>query len=63
MLSRENEDHPSLQSIIPEKTYKVATNSFIGAHAVKAFGEGITLNDLGVLIRDVLIEDIKENGI
>jgi 5'-nucleotidase / UDP-sugar diphosphatase len=63
LLSRENENHPSLHFIKPANTYKVATNSFVGAHAVKAFGDSITLNDLDILIRDVLIDDIKENGI
>ena len=50
-------------SVNPEKTYRIATNSFIGAHATKAFGEDIKLKDLGVLIRDILIDDIRENGI
>ena len=63
LLSREHEAHSSTESINPDKVYKVATNSFIGAHAVKAFGDNIKLSDLGILIRDIIIDDIKENGI
>ncbi len=63
LLSRENESHSSIGSIDPDKTYKIATNSFIGAHAVKAFDNKIKLNDLGILIRDIMIDHIKENGI
>jgi 2',3'-cyclic-nucleotide 2'-phosphodiesterase (5'-nucleotidase family) len=63
LLSRESEQHPSISAIKPGKTYKIATNSFIGAHAVKAFGDKVELNDLGVLIRDILIDEIKDNGV
>jgi len=62
LLGRENELHPGMASINADKTYLVATNSFIGAHAVKAFGAKVQMKPLGVLIRDVLIENIKENG-
>ena len=63
LLKRERESHPSTKSISTEKTYLVATNSFIGAHAVKAFGTAVHMNDLGILVRDVVIEHIKNNGL
>jgi 2',3'-cyclic-nucleotide 2'-phosphodiesterase (5'-nucleotidase family) len=63
LLNRERESHPSSTSISADKTYIVATNSFIGAHAVKAFGNAVQMNDLGVLVRDVVIENIKRNGL
>ncbi len=62
LLGRENELHPGIASINADKTYLVATNSFIGAHAVKAFGPKVQMKQLDALIRDVLIENIKENG-
>ncbi|MCZ6503722.1 MAG: bifunctional UDP-sugar hydrolase/5'-nucleotidase [Gammaproteobacteria bacterium] len=63
LLGRENELHPGMAVINANKTYLVATNSFIGAHAVKAFGPKVQMKQLGVLVRDVLIENIKENGL
>ena len=45
------------------KIYVLATNSFIGAHARKTFGESVELQDAGVLVRDVLIDAIKQNGL
>ncbi len=63
LLGRESEDHSSIPSIIPGQTYKIATNSYIGAHAVKAFGSDVVVKDLGILIRDALIEHVRENGL
>ena len=63
LLGREHEMQPTMASITPDKTYLVATNSFIGAHAAKAFGAKVQIKQLGVLIRDVLIENIKAKGL
>lgn len=46
-----------------QKTYRVATNSFVGAHAVRTFGQGVALQDTGVLVRDALIQSIKSGGL
>ena len=61
LISQSSFVHPTAEKIEADRTYTVATNSFIGAHAEKAFGEDVELRDLGVLIRDVLIDHIKEN--
>lgn len=63
LLGREYEMHPDMASINPDKTYLIATNSYVGAHAVKAFGEKVKIEQLGLLIRNVLIESIKERGL
>ena len=63
LLGREHEMHPDMQSIKPDKTYLIATNSYVGAHATKTFGENVQIRQLGVLIRDVLIAEIKEKGL
>ena len=47
----------------PERRYRVATNSFIGAHAARAFGDSVQLQDTGVLVRDVLIDAVRRDGL
>ncbi len=63
LLSREQEIHPGVDDIDPDRRYRIATNSFIGAHAARAFGDEVIMHDLGVLVRDVLIEHIQAHGI
>jgi 2',3'-cyclic-nucleotide 2'-phosphodiesterase (5'-nucleotidase family) len=63
LLARENEQHSSIGAIDPGRKYKIATNSFIGAHAAKTFGDKVIVNDLGILVRDVLIDHVRANGI
>jgi len=63
LLAREDEIHSSIPTIELEKVYKIATNSFIGAHATKTFGDNVQVHDLGVLVRDVLIDHIRANGL
>lgn len=63
LLARENEVHSSIKTIEPEKIYKIATNSFIGAHATKSFGDNVEVHDLGILVRDALIDHVRANGL
>lgn len=63
LLTREDEAHSSITSIEPNRIYKIATNSFIGAHAVKTFGDDVEVQDLGILIRDLLIDHVRANGL
>jgi 2',3'-cyclic-nucleotide 2'-phosphodiesterase (5'-nucleotidase family) len=63
LLARENEDHSTINTIEPEKIYKIATNSFIGAHAAKSFGDRVEVRDLGILVRDALIDHVRVNGL
>lgn len=63
LLEREDESHSGIAPIKADKIYRIATNSFIGAHAAKAFGDKVAVRDLGILIRDVLIDHVKANGL
>ncbi len=51
------------QRVRAEKTYRVATNSYIGDHMVQRFGPSIELRDTGVLVRDVLIDAIRDGDL
>jgi len=46
-----------------KKIYLVATNSFVGAHARNTFGDAVNLRDVGVLVRDLLINTIRQTGL
>jgi len=61
-LLLENGDSAGLE-LIADQSYHLATNSFIGAHAVRLFGERAELRDFGVLVRDVFIESIQQDGL
>jgi len=45
------------------RTYRVATNSFVGAHARKNLGDHINLQDLGLLVRDLLLDWVRADGL
>ena len=63
LLSQEPKLHHSAATIDPEKRYTIATSNFIAAHAMKAFGSSIQVQERDVLIRDVLIEHITKYGL
>ncbi len=63
IMQRENESHGRVDKIVDNETYTVGTNSFIGAQAKKVYGDKVTVSDKGVLVRDVLIDHIRANGI
>ena len=63
LANREYETHPGTSAIDVNKTYVIATNSFIGSHAVKSFGDKVKMKQHGILIRDILIKSIRANGI
>ncbi len=63
LLSQEQKLHHAADSIDPDQRYDLATNSFIGSHAKLAFGDSVTLQDTGLMIRDVLISHIKDRGL
>lgn len=58
----ENGDSAGLELVV-DKTYVVATNSFVGAHAQRLFGAGTNLQDFGLLVRDIFIETIQQDGL
>ena len=63
LLSQEPSLHHAVDAIDPERRYQLATNSFIASHATLAFGDAITAVDTGILVRDILIQQIKANGL
>lgn len=63
LLAQEPERHHSVPSIDPDREYHLATNSYIASHADLAFGDDIETVDTGLLIRDILIQHIKANGL
>lgn len=58
----ENGDSAGLE-LIADKTYLVATNSFVGAHAQRLFGADTQVQDYGLLVRDLFIETIQQSGL
>jgi 2',3'-cyclic-nucleotide 2'-phosphodiesterase (5'-nucleotidase family) len=54
--------HPRSSSINPDDTITFATNSFVAAQAQRTEGDLVQVRDRGVLIRDVIIEYLKNNG-
>ena len=63
LLSQEPALHHAVDAIDPERRYQLATNSFIASHATLAFGDAITAVDTGILVRDILIQQIKAKGL
>ena len=63
LLAQEPELHHSVPDIDPDRQYHLATNSYIASHAELAFGDDIETVDTGLLIRDILIQHIKANGL
>lgn len=51
------------RAIAPEAEFTVATNSFLvsGGTGGRLFSEGRELTDTGIIVRDALIKDLKEN--
>jgi 2',3'-cyclic-nucleotide 2'-phosphodiesterase (5'-nucleotidase family) len=63
LLSQEPSLHHAASDIDPERQYSLATNSFIASHASLTFGEDITTLDTGLMIRDILIEHLRDQGL
>lgn len=62
VIRKEDEAHPRLSKIEAGTIYTVATNSFVASHAKKQFGDSVEISDKDVLVRDVLINHIREHG-
>lgn len=63
LLSQEPSLHHAANDIDPKRQYSLATNSFIASHASLTFGEDITTLDTGLMIRDILIEHLRDQGL
>lgn len=62
LLLREEEDRPDFEVLDDKKIYLVATNNFVAAHALRSFGDDIEVTDNDLLIRDIIINHIRQNG-
>jgi 2',3'-cyclic-nucleotide 2'-phosphodiesterase (5'-nucleotidase family) len=54
---------PMVKELEDNEVYTIATNSYIAGQAKKAYPDDVSVSDKGILIRDVLIDYIRENGI
>ena len=63
MLLREDSEHHRIPELVDEKEYTVATSNFVADQTQKMLGDQVTLNNRLVLVRDVLIDYLKSNGI
>ena len=62
-MQREEAQQARIASLNDDTAYTVAVSHFVAAQAVKALGDAITIRPGSVLVRDVLIEYIRDNGI
>lgn len=60
MLKKDADHRPKLKR---NAMYTVATNNFIGQHTKKRLKDAVQIRDKGVLIRDLLIDYIRANGL
>jgi 5'-nucleotidase / UDP-sugar diphosphatase len=63
MLAAEEVPHHRLSSLVDGEHYVVATNSFIGSHTKESSPEAVELIYSDMLIRDLLIDFIKQHGL
>ena len=63
MLLREDSEHHRIPELVDEKEYTVATSNFVAAQTQKMLGDQVMLDNRLVLVRDVLIDYLKSNGI
>lgn len=60
MLKNDDDHRPKLKR---NQLYTVATNNFIGQHTKKRLKDAVQIRDKGVLVRDLLIDHIRANGL
>lgn len=63
VMQREETQEARIASLDNNKIYTVAVSDFVAAQAAKAVGDAITIHPGSTLLRDVLIEHIRDNGI
>ncbi len=61
LLADNHED--SAIALDQTSVYRLATNSFVGAHLRKTYGDAVTVQDTGLLVRDLLIDAAKSGGL
>ena len=63
MLLREDNEHHRAVGLVDDKEYTVATSNFVAAQTQKLLGDKVELTNKIVLVRDVLIDYVKVNGV
>ena len=63
MLLREDGEHHRVPELSDGQQYTVAASNFVAAQTQKTLGDQIKLDNRTVLVRDVLIDYLKSNGI
>ncbi len=63
MLLREDRDHHRVPNLADDKEYTVATSNYDAAQTQKLLGDQVKLTNKIVLVRDVLIDYVKANGV
>ena len=63
MLLREDGEHHRVPELADGQQYTVATSNFVAAQTQKTLGDQIKLDNRTALVRDVLIDYLKSNGI
>jgi 2',3'-cyclic-nucleotide 2'-phosphodiesterase (5'-nucleotidase family) len=63
ILAMDGEQHHRIDEIEEGKLYTFGTNSFVGAQAKRRSPDTVTVSDKGVLVRDVLIDYVRQYGV
>jgi len=63
MLLREDSNHHRVPDLVDEQEYSVATSNYVAEQTRKLLGDQVKLTNKIVLVRDVLIDYVKANGI
>lgn len=63
LLEKDGGRQAYMADIIDDQQYRLATNSFVAAHAQQAAPQDISLNDSQLLVRDVLVDYIRDHGL
>ena len=62
LLQEEPSQSMRISTLEDDQIYTVASNSFVSAQLQKVAGDAVTIKNLNVLVRDILIDYVKENG-
>lgn len=62
-LASEAPNHEWLTTLDDDTTYTIATNSFVASQAKRVHPDDVVVSDKGVLVRDIIIDYIRDNGL
>lgn len=63
LLKEEESQAKRIATLEDEKVYTMGTNSFVSEQAEKTMGDAVVVKYQNVLVRDILIEYVKEHGL